>query len=119
MIKNKFTKVAKFSFHKVTSVDVRKAIKYIRLEKSSRVVSEKLIVRNMLYLDYFIRDKGRLATQNMLAQCSWMLLGKTSLHLLRGYLSNWKQRTKIGSSFSDWWDIICGIPQESILGPLF
>ena len=45
-------------------------------------------------------------------------LDKTNLHLLRGYLSNRKQRTKIGSSFSDWWDIICGIPQGSILGPL-
>ena len=44
-------------------------------------------------------------------------LGKT-LHLLRDYLSNRKQRTKIGSSFSDWWDIICGIPRGSILGPL-
>ena len=42
-------------------------------------------------------------------------LGKTSLHLLRDYLSNRKQRTKIGSSFSDWWDIICGVPQASIL----
>ena len=45
-------------------------------------------------------------------------LDKTSLHLLRDYLSNQKQRAKIGSSFSDWWDIICGIPQGSILGPL-
>ena len=45
-------------------------------------------------------------------------LDKTILHLLRDYLSNRKQRTKIGSSFSDWWDIICGIPQGSILGPL-
>ena len=43
---------------------------------------------------------------------------ETSLHLLRDYLSNRKQRTKISSSFSDSWDIICGIPQELILGPL-
>ena len=35
MIKNKFTKIAKFSFHQVTLVDVRKAIKDIRLDKSS------------------------------------------------------------------------------------
>ena len=42
-------------------------------------------------------------------------LDKTSLHLLRDYLRNRKQTTKIGSSFSDWWDIICGIPQRSIL----
>ena len=45
-------------------------------------------------------------------------LDKTILHLLRDYFSNWKQMTKIGSSFSDWWNIICGIPQRSVLGPL-
>ena len=31
-------------------------------------------------------------------------LDKTSLHLLRDYLSNWKQSTKIGSIFGDWWE---------------
>ena len=35
MIKNKFTKIAEFSFHQVTLVDVTKAIKDIRLDKSS------------------------------------------------------------------------------------
>ena len=33
-------------------------------------------------------------------------------------ISGRKQRTKIGSVFSEWWKIICGIPQGSILGPL-
>ena len=46
-------------------------------------------------------------------------LEKSSLHLLRAYLSNLKQRKKNGSSFSYWWDIICGIQQGWILGPLF
>ena len=35
MIKNKFTKIAKFSLHQVILVDVREAIKDIRLDKSS------------------------------------------------------------------------------------
>ena len=35
MIKNKFIKIAKFFFHQVKLVDVRKAIKDIRLDKSS------------------------------------------------------------------------------------
>ena len=42
-------------------------------------------------------------------------LDKTSLHLLMDYLKYWKQRIKRSSSFSDWWDVICGIPQELIL----
>ena len=45
-------------------------------------------------------------------------LDKTSLHLLRDCLNNRKQRTSVGFSFSYWWDIIRGIPQGSILGPL-
>ena len=41
-----------------------------------------------------------------------------SLLLLQRYLSNRKQRTKIGSYFSSWLEIILGVPQGSILGPL-
>ena len=42
-----------------------------------------------------------------------------SLRLLLDYLTNWKQRTKIGSSFSSWCDINTGVPQGSIVGPIF
>ena len=45
-------------------------------------------------------------------------LDKISLNILFDYLNNRKQRTKIGCSFSSWYDIITGIPQGSILGPL-
>ena len=42
----------------------------------------------------------------------------TALKLVRSYLSNRKQRTKINSSYSSWLEIIFGVPQGSILGPL-
>ena len=45
-------------------------------------------------------------------------IGKSGLNLLLNYLSNRKQRTKVNSSYSDWYDIIRGVPQRSILGPL-
>ena len=43
----------------------------------------------------------------------------TALKLVHSYLSNRKQRTKINSSYSSWLEIIFGVPQGSILGPLF
>ena len=44
--------------------------------------------------------------------------GKAALNLISNYLSHRKQRTKIGSSYGDWYEIVRGAPQGSILGPL-
>ena len=44
--------------------------------------------------------------------------GKESLMLLLGYLSNRWQRTKINTSFSSSTDLLQGVPQGSVLGPL-
>ena len=41
-----------------------------------------------------------------------------ALKLVQSYLSNRKQRTKINSEFSSWEEILFGVPQGSILGPL-
>ena len=43
---------------------------------------------------------------------------KIGLSLILDYLSRSKQRTKIDSSYSSWYDVIRGVPQGSILGPL-
>ena len=42
----------------------------------------------------------------------------SALRLIYSYLANRKQRTKINSSYSSWEEIIFGVPQGSILGPL-
>ena len=39
-------------------------------------------------------------------------------NLLQDYLSNPKERTKVGSSFVCWVDILSGVPRVTILGPL-
>ena len=43
---------------------------------------------------------------------------RNALKLVYDYLSDRSQKTKVGSSFSDYLDIIYGVPQGSILGPL-
>ena len=45
-------------------------------------------------------------------------LDSKSLKLLSNYLSNRKQRVHIGNVYSSWHDILAGVPQGSILGPL-
>ena len=40
------------------------------------------------------------------------------LGLVHSYLSNGKQRTKINESYSSWEEILFGVVQGSILGPL-
>ena len=45
-------------------------------------------------------------------------VGESSLRLMKKNLSQRQQRIKVGSSFSEWLEIIFGVPQGSILGPI-
>ena len=45
-------------------------------------------------------------------------LEQNALKLAYDYLSNRSQKTKVGSSFSTYLDIVYGVPQGSIFGPL-
>ena len=54
----------------------------------------------------------------LIAKLSAYGFHKNSLKLIYSYLSNRKQRTRIDSIFSKWLEIVMGVPQGSILGPL-
>ena len=45
-------------------------------------------------------------------------VGKNSLRLIQNYPYQRQQRVKVGSSLSEWLEIILGVPQGSILGPI-
>lgn len=59
---------------------------------------------------------SRLGTSHCKTDCAWIYV--TSFELLGNYLSNRKQRRKINSSYSERLEIVFGIPQDLILGPL-
>ena len=46
-------------------------------------------------------------------------LNQKVLRLIFSYLTNRKQRVKINSTHSDCFEILVGVPQGSVLGPLF
>ena len=54
----------------------------------------------------------------MIAKLDAYGFDKRSLVLIYNYLSNRKQRVKIDDSYSSWSEILYGVPQGSILGPL-
>ena len=43
---------------------------------------------------------------------------KKSLKLLKPYVTNRWQRTEVNTSFSSWTELLLGVPQGSLLGPL-
>ena len=45
-------------------------------------------------------------------------LGDNALKLISDYLKGRFQRVKVGSSFSNWIEILLGVPQGSVLGPI-
>ena len=54
----------------------------------------------------------------LIAKLNAFSFNKKSLSFISVYLYNRKQKTKVGSEFSDFLNILFGVPQGSILGPI-
>ena len=61
---------------------------------------------------------GCLPHDIIIAKFEAIFRSKSSLQFLLLYLAARKQRVKIGSSYNLWSDIISGVPQVSVWGPL-
>ena len=56
--------------------------------------------------------------QLLLAKLHGFVFNRQALAMICSYLSNRKQRMQINNVFSSWKDLILGVPQGSVLGPL-
>ena len=56
--------------------------------------------------------------QLLIAKLSACEIDMKSIAFISAYLKNWKQKTKIGSTFSECLNILFGVPQGSVLRPL-
>ena len=54
----------------------------------------------------------------LIAKLAASVFDYNSLQMLQSYLSNRKQRTKINDAYIKYCEILFGVPQDSILGPL-
>ena len=56
--------------------------------------------------------------QLLIAKLNAYGFSDSALEIILSYLSDRWQRTKVNSSFSNWEELLCGVPQGSVLGPL-
>ena len=61
---------------------------------------------------------GCLSHDLLIAKLNAYGFSMAALRLIQNYLSKRKQRTKINTEYSSWEEILFGVPQGSILGPL-
>ena len=89
-----------------------------RLIETCRKTLDEKAVMGMVLMD-LSKAYDCLSHDLLIAKLAAYGFGPNSLALISNYLSQRKQRIKVGSTFSEWQEILSGVPQGSVLGPLF
>ena len=101
-----------FKFIEVDQKDIEKEFLKLDVNKASQSsdIPTKIVIENVDIFADFINFA--------IAKLNAYGFHLSALKLIHDYLSNRKQRTKINSTYSKWHEILFGVPQDSILGPL-
>ena len=87
------------------------------LEKWKRALDVKMKVGG-IFMEQLSKAFGTLNHRLLLAKLKAYGLQPTALKQMENYLTGRFQRTNVNNSYSSWSEIITGVPQGSILGPL-
>ena len=88
----------------------------IMIEKWKRALDENMEV-GAVFMD-LSKALDTLNHRRLLAKLKAYGLQPTALKQMENYLTGRFQRTKVNNSYSSWSEIIAGVPQGSLLGPL-
>ena len=89
----------------------------IRVTEKIRKTLDSKGVAGMISMD-LSKAFDRMPHDLLIAKLNAYGFGTQSLRLIANYLSNRKQRVKIGTTYSSWLKTKTGVPQGSVLGPL-
>lgn len=72
---------------------------------------------DIIYMD-FQKAFDRVPYQRLLRKLSGLGITGVILKWIESLLLGWKQRVHIKGTYTDWTDVLSGVPQGSVLGPI-